>query len=302
MNKDKLDFLTLDDITQKEVSDILESAQNYKDKDAGGKDLESQTLGMIFQKPSTRTRVSFETGMTQLGGHAVYLNEEDIHLGRGEPLKDTARAVSSYVDILMARTYRHGDIETLAEYSETPVVNGLSDKAHPCQALADLLTIKEKFGGFEDVKAAWIGDCNNVAHSFALGCSLTGLKFSVAAPENQGFNKQFLEKLRENGLEPEIAEKPEEAVKDSDVVYTDVWNSMGDQKTSEELEKFEDYQVNQKLLEKSPGAFVMHCLPAKRGEEITEEVLEGSKSVVWQQAENRLHVQKALLNWLLEDN
>ncbi|ARS89727.1 ornithine carbamoyltransferase [Natrarchaeobaculum aegyptiacum] len=297
-------FLEIDDVSTDELHEILDRADEYKRAQHAGEpheDLEGQTLGMIFQKPSTRTRVSFETGMTQLGGHAVFLGEDDIQLGRGEPLKDTARTLSRYVDAVMARVFKHENIEVLADYSSVPVVNGLTDDAHPCQTLADLQTIRELEGGFEDVQAAWIGDGNNVAQSFAIGCARTDVDLTIATPEGYEVDDDVIERARDLGGDPTTTTDPLEAAADADVIYTDVWISMGQEDERDvRMQAFDGFQVNEELLECAPDASVMHCLPAHRGEEITDAVVESDQSVVFEQAENRLHAQKALLSWLLE--
>jgi ornithine carbamoyltransferase len=256
---------------------------------------------MIFEKPSTRTRVSFETGMTQLGGHAVFLGPDDVHLGHGEPIKDTARALSRYVDAIMVRLFDHGDAEELAAYADVPVINGLTDDAHPCQTLADLLTIREQFG-FDGTRVAWVGDGNNVGQSFVLGCALVGLDLVVATPAGYGMSDAVLARAADLGSAPEIADTPEEAVDGADVVYTDVFVSMGQEGEREEkLAAFAGYRVDDDLLSHAPqGVKVMHCLPAHRGEEITDAVIESDRAIVWDQAENRLHAQKALLVELLD--
>ncbi|OLZ42235.1 ornithine carbamoyltransferase [Natrinema saccharevitans] len=297
-------FLDVDDLSEAELLAVLDRADEYKravDDGDDHADLSGQTLGMLFQKASTRTRVSFETGMTQLGGHAIFLGEDDIQLGRGEPLKDTSRALSRYVDAVMARVFKHENVEVLAEYSSVPIVNGLTDDAHPCQTLADLLTIREHEDGFEGVSAAWIGDGNNVAQSFALGAALTDMDLTIATPEGYEVDDGVLERARELGGEPTVTTDPVEAATDADVIYTDVWISMGQEDERDvRMNDFEGFQVNADLLENAPDASVMHCLPAHRGEEITDDVIEGGRSVVFDQAENRLHAQKALLSWLLE--
>ena len=297
-------FLEIDDVSTDELHAILDRADAYKRAQETGDDhadLDGQTLGMIFQKPSTRTRVSFETGMTQLGGHAVFLGEDDIQLGRGEPLKDTSRTLSRYVDAVMARVFKHENIEVLADYASVPVVNGLTDDAHPCQTLADLQTIREQEGGFDGVSAAWIGDGNNVAQSFMVGCALTDIDLTVATPEGYGIDGEVVDRARGLGGDPTITHDPVEAAADADVIYTDVWISMGQEDERDvRMQAFEGFQVNDDLLAHAPDASVMHCLPAHRGEEITDDVIESDRSVVFDQAENRLHAQKALLSWLLE--
>ncbi len=297
-------FLDVDDLTEAELLTVLDRATAYKRAVEAGNDhadLEDQTLGMLFQKASTRTRVSFETGMTQLGGHAIFLGEDDIQLGRGEPLKDTSRALSRYVDAVMARVFKHENVEVLAEYADVPVVNGLTDDAHPCQTLADLQTIREQEDGFDGVSATWIGDGNNVAQSFALGCALTDIDLTVATPEGYELDEEVLERARELGGDPTTTTDPIEAVSDADIIYTDVWISMGQEDERDvRMNDFEGFQVGADLLEHAPEASIMHCLPAHRGEEITDEAIESDQSIVFDQAENRLHAQKAVLSWLLE--
>jgi ornithine carbamoyltransferase len=292
-------LLDIDDLSVDDVHTVLDRAAALK---AGTDEthLPRKTLGMIFEKPSTRTRVSFETGMTQLGGHAVFLGPEDIHLGHGEPIKDTSRALSRYVDGIMARLFDHADAEELAAYADVPVINGLTDDAHPCQTLADLLTIREAFG-FDDVRVAWVGDGNNVGQSFVLGCALVGIDLVVATPEGYGMSESVLDRAAELGSAPVVADTPEAAVADADVVYTDVFVSMGQEDEREEkLAAFDGYQVNDDLLTHATAETkVMHCLPAHRGEEITDDVVESDRAMVWDQAENRLHAQKGLLVELL---
>ncbi|ADJ13586.1 ornithine carbamoyltransferase [Halalkalicoccus jeotgali] len=297
-------FIDIDDLSAEELEEVLDRAVAYKEKQHEGvshPDLERQTLGMLFQKPSTRTRVSFETGMTQLGGHAVFLGERDIQLGHGEPLKDTARALSGYVDAIMARVFEHANIEELARYATVPVINGLTDDAHPCQTLADLLTIREAVGELEGTSVAWVGDANNVARSFALGCAIAGVDLTVATPPEYALDADHVERADSFGAVPTVTDDPAEAVAGADVVYTDVWISMGQEDQRDyRLAAFEGFQVNEDLLADT-DARVMHCLPAHRGEEITDEVVEGERSLVFEQAENRLHAQKGLLSWLLEE-
>jgi ornithine carbamoyltransferase len=290
-------FLDIDDLSVAELDGVLDRAVAMKaDPGEWADALEGRTLAMVFEKPSTRTRVSFETGMTQLGGHALFLGPEDIHLGHGEPIKDTARAVSRYVDCVMARLFDHGDVTELAAYATVPVVNGLTDDAHPCQTLADLLTLREHA---PDASVAWVGDGNNVARSFVVGAAMAGLELTVATPEGYGVDDGVRE--RAAGYEGSVSytTDPEAAADGADVVYTDVWVSMGQEDEREEkLAAFEGFQVDEALL--GPGTRVMHCLPAHRGEEITDAVLESDRALVWDQAENRMHAQKALLTHLLE--
>jgi ornithine carbamoyltransferase len=287
-------FLDVDDVTPAELTEILDLAVDIKTGRTDAR-LDEQTLAMIFEKPSTRTRISFETGMTQLGGHAIFLGPDDIQLARGEPIKDTARAVSRYVDVIMARLFDHADAAELAEYATVPVVNGLTDDAHPCQTLADLLTIREQFDGY-DASVAWVGDGNNVAQSFVLGAAMVGLDLTVATPEQYGIDDDVLDRAAELGTAPTITHDPWKAVSDAGVVYTDVWVSMGQEdERAEKLQAFEGFQVDADLLDDSR---LMHCLPAHRGEEVTDDVIESDNAIVWDQAENRLHAQKGLLVWL----
>jgi len=295
-----VDILDVDDLTTGELDDVLKLADTIKTASTEGTTpplLEQKTLAMLFEKPSTRTRISFETGMTQFGGHAIFLGPEDIHLGHGEPIKDTARAIGRYADFLMARVFDHSDAETLAEYADVPVINGLTDDAHPCQTLADLLTIREEFGHL-DVDVAWVGDGNNVCQSFVLGSAMTDVDLTVATPKGYGVSDDVLERAAAVGDAPETTHDPQAAVEDADVVYTDVWVSMGQEDEREaKLADFDGFQVTADLL---GDRTLMHCLPAHRGEEVTDEVLESDNAVVWEQAENRLHAQKGLLLWLSE--
>lgn len=293
-------LLDIDDLSGEELAEVLTRATDLKERQKRGKHhslLAGQSLGMIFEKPSTRTRVSFETGMTQLGGHALFLGPDDIQLGHGEPVKDTARALSRYVDILMARMFDHGDVAELAEYATVPVVNGLTDAAHPCQTLADLLTIREEFGNF-DASVAWVGDGNNVCQSFIKGAAMVGLDLTVATPAAFGPGDAVLDRAAELGATPEVTDDPGAAVADADLVYTDVWVSMGQEaQRDERIATFREggFQVDRELL--GDRSF-MHCLPATRGEEVTDTVMESAQSLVWRQAENRLHAQKGLLTYL----
>nr|WP_135830014.1 ornithine carbamoyltransferase [Halorussus halobius] len=296
-------LLDVDDLSDDDLAAVLSTAADMKVARKRGESyvsLPDRSLAMLFEKPSTRTRVSFEVGMTQLGGHAVFLGPDATHLDHGEPVADTARVLSRYVDAVMARVFDHGALEAMADHATVPVVNGLSDDAHPCQTLADLLTIYEAFDGFEDVSVAWVGDGNNVAQSFAVGSAMAGLDLTMATPEGYGPDDEVLARAADRGDAPEVVHDPEAAVEGADVVYTDVWVSMGEETEREEkLGDFEGFQVNGDLLAAAPDAAVMHCLPAHRGEEITGDVLESDSAIVWEQAENRLHAQKALLAYLL---
>ncbi len=301
-------FLTLQDYSPDEIEAVLELAAELKRKQQRGEPhqlLGGKTLGMIFQKPSTRTRVSFEVGIWQLGGHALFLSSQELQMGRGEPVSDTAAVLSRYVDGIMIRTFAHSQVEELAAHATVPVINALTDYLHPCQALADLMTIWEKMGRLRGVKVGYVGDGNNVAHSLLLGCSRMGMDIRVGAPAGYWPRDEVVEKARNNsrrwGGSVLVTEDPVLAVKDADAVYTDVWASMGqDEEKAARRAVFHPYQVNEKLLESAAsGAFVMHCLPAYRGEEITADLLESVRSVVLDQAENRLHAQKGLLALLM---
>jgi ornithine carbamoyltransferase len=292
-------LLDIDDLDHDELLAVLDRAAELKaahHADQPYRHLSDRTLAMLFQKPSTRTRISFETGMTRLGGHAIMLSPEHMQLGRGEPIKDTARALSAYVDAVMIRMSSHTDIVEFADHASVPTINGLSDDAHPCQTLADLLTIRETFDGF-DVTVAWVGDGNNVARSFAVGAAMAGIDLRIATPAGYGVGEAVLERARNAGGDPTIVDDPATAIDGADVVYTDVWVSMGDEpEKAERLAAFGDYQLNADLLDGS-DAKVMHCLPAHRDQEITDAVIESDRAIVWEQAENRMHAQNG---WLVE--
>ena len=298
----KFDLLTLDELESKEINNIIDLAINLKKQQKKGKEkplLQNKTLAMIFEKPSTRTRVSFETGMFQLGGHALTLSPNDLQLSRGESIADTAKTLSRYVNVIMARVYDHKLLENLARNSSIPVINGLSDSYHPCQILADFMTIKEHKKNLKKIKIAWIGDGNNVCNSLILGCAKLKIQLSVAIPD--GYEPEFdIVKIGKDAEVLEISDNPEAAVKDADVVMTDTFVSIHNT-NSDRVKKFlPKFQVNQSLMNKAKkDAIFMHCLPAKRDQEVTSDVIDGSQSVVWDEAENRLHVQKALLVHLL---
>jgi ornithine carbamoyltransferase len=301
-------FLSLEDYTTEQIHYLLELAHYIKDRRKKGQlfePLKGKILGMIFEKSSTRTRVSFEAGMIQLGGQAIFLNSKDLQLGRGETIADTSRVLSGYLDGIMIRTFSHEDVEELAKYASVPIINGLTDLHHPCQVLADLQTIEEVKGSLKGNKLVYIGDGNNMAHSLMIGAAKTGMDMVVAAPEKylpeDKVTKKAQELAEETGAQISVMTDPKEAVKDADFIYTDVWASMGQEEEQEERKQiFEAYQVNDELLShaKSDVTF-LHCLPAHREEEVTESVLEGKHSVVFQQAENRLHAQKALMTALM---
>jgi len=301
-------FLSIADLTPETLWHILELGRDLKEEwKAGGNRplLKGKTLGMLFQKPSLRTRVSFEMGMIHLGGGAIYLSPQEVQLGQRESVPDVARVLSRYVDAIMARVFAHAHVEQLAAHSRVPVINGLSDYSHPCQALADLLTIWEIKGRLEGIRLAYVGDGNNVARSLAFAAALTGIHMVAASPEGYALDEGTVARSRAlaeaGGGSLRLTTDPVEAVRDADVIYTDVWASMGQEAEAERRRQvFRPYQVNAALVAQAPpDVIVMHCLPAHRGEEITDEVIDGPRSVVFHQAENRLHAQKGLLVWLL---
>jgi len=301
----KKDFISILDISKAELEGILTEAEKLKRQKKAGVPhalLAGKTLAMIFEKASTRTHISFEVGMNELGGHALFLNARDMQIWRGEEIRDTARAASRYVSAIMIRAYKHSTIEEFAKYATIPVINGLSDLEHPCQLLADIMTMKEHFGSISDLKVAWVGDGNNVCNSLILSTVLTEYDVTVATPEGYEPDDAIVKKARSLGGHVTLVRKPEDAVKDADVIVTDTWISMGDDKERDvRLEVFKQYTVDASLLcHASPDARVLHCLPAHRGQEIADEVMEGGQSLVWDEAENRLHAQKALLVWLLK--
>lgn len=272
---------------------------------SGGRDtpLAGKTMAMVFEKPSSRTRISFQVGMAQLGGTAIYLRPEDIGgLGKREPISDLTRVLNGYVDVIVARTFQHESVLELAQYATVPVINALTDRAHPCQAMADLLTIREHFGKLENVKLAYIGDGNNVARSLAFAGKKLGLNFVIASPKGYELNGDIMEKLQDLGPGTvTCVQDPQEAVRQADVIYTDTWTSMGQEEEKEKrIHQFQGYQVNMDLVQATGrDTKVMHCLPAYRGLEITDDVIESPKSIVFDQAENRLHFQRALLKFLV---
>lgn len=304
----KRDFLTICDLSAKEIESLLTRAGELKSlqkKRIEHPSLKGRTLGLLFEKQSTRTRVSFEVAIYQLGGHSIYLSPNQIQMVRGEVIKDTAQVFSRYLDAIVIRTYNHKTIEEWGKYSSIPVINGLTDMHHPCQVISDLLTILEKKGMIHGITMAYVGDGNNVAHSLIEGSALMGMELRVASPEGYEPDKDITEKARllarESGAVIDIMHEPVRAVKDADVVYTDVWTSMGQEEEEVNRKKaFWQYQVNRKLMkEAGDNAIIMHCLPAHRDEEITEDMMESPQSVILDQAENRLHMQKALLEMLM---
>jgi len=295
----KKDFITIRDLSGTEIKEIFELAAKLKQKrKSNDKALLNKTLGMIFEKPSNRTRVSFEVGIVELGGYAIYLGSDEIKLGKREATKDAARVLSRYLDGIVARTFSHKRLLELAQYTSVPVINGLTDLLHPCQALSDLFTIKEK-KGLKNITLAFIGDGNNVLNSLLYGSSKVGIKIKIACPKGYEPDKGI---AKEVGGIMESCDSAAEASEGADIIYTDVWTSMGQEKEQEKrIAVFKDYQVNSEILKLAKkDAVVMHCLPAHRGEEITDEVLDGEQSIVIDQAENRLHVQKAILLKLLK--
>ena len=293
-------FTRVADWSRDELLSVLDFADDLKQRQDRREEhhlLPGRTLAMIFQKPSTRTRVSFEVGMTQLGGHALYLAAGDLQLGRGETLKDTATVLSRYVDGIMIRTFAQDDVEELARHASIPVINGLTDISHPCQALADVMTIRERLGRIEGVRVAYLGDGNNVCASLMVACSKLGAPFVAATPEGYELRPEAVELAREAGGEVELTNDPREAARGADVLYTDVWTSMGQEEERERrLRDLAGFGIDETLVDlASDEAIVLHCLPAHYGEEITEDVLYGPQSAVWDEAENRLHAQKALL-------
>jgi len=302
----KKDFLSILDVSRTELEQILAEAKKLKSLKKKGKIhdlLRGKNLAMIFEKSSTRTHISFEVGMNELGGHALFLNARDMQIWRGEEIRDTARAASRYVSGIMIRAYKHSTIEEFARHATIPVINGLSDLEHPCQLLADIMTIQEHFGSTRDLNVAWVGDGNNVCNSLILSTVLTGMNVAVATPTGYEPAEAIVKKARSLGGKVTLVRKPEKAVAGADVIVTDTWISMGDEEEREERTRaFRKFTVDTTLLRHaSPDARVLHCLPAHRGEEITDDVMEGGQSLVWDEAENRLHAQKALLVRLLKN-
>ena len=297
----KRDFLAVTDFTRDEILRLFDLAQRMKSGAYRERPLAGKTLAMIFAKSSTRTRVSFEVGTYQLGGQALFLSSRDIQVGRGEPIPDTARVLSRYVSGIMIRTFDHGEVEELARYATIPVINGLTDLSHPCQVLADLFTVREALGGSDGKRVAWIGDGNNMANSWIEAAQVLGFELRLACPEGYEPSRKIFERAKAGGACLMVTDVPEEAVEGAHVVNTDVWASMG-QETEAEARRnaFKGYTVDAALMKLAdPNAVFLHCLPAHRGEEVTTDVIEGPQSRVWDEAENRLHVQKALLATLM---
>lgn len=303
----KRDLLSLRDLSAAEILQLIARARALKQERQSGKfhaALSGKILGLIFMKPSTRTRVSFETAMVRLGGQCLFMTANDLQLSRQEPLADTARVLSRYVDALVIRTFAHADVEELARFATIPIINGLTDRFHPCQVLADLLTIEEKRGSLDNLCVAWIGDGNNVAHSWINAAARLGFTLYLACPRDYLPERECLDwAKREERGSVHVVHDPKAAVASADVLYTDVWASMGQEAEAEARKKvFQPFQINEELLAAAPShAMVLHCLPAHRGEEITEGVLEGPQSAVFDQAENRMWLQMALLEWLMDE-
>tara|TARA_B100000212_G_scaffold269361_1_gene208717 strand:- start:782 stop:1708 length:927 start_codon:yes stop_codon:yes gene_type:complete len=299
----KKDFISIQDVSKEEIIHILKIAENLKNKSLELK-FKEKVLGLIFDKSSTRTRVSFQVAMTRIGGSTIDLNPKTSQIGRGEPIKDTARVLSRYCDVLAIRTFKHSDLEEYAKWSEKPIINALTDLEHPCQALADFLTIKEEFGEFKDLVLTFIGDGNNVANSLILCGSLLGVEVRIACPKgfepDNSIVKKALE-IYENKNLLKISNDPQTSALGANILYTDVWSSMGEENQKEEKDKvFEGFTIDTDLVSKSDkNSIIMHCLPAYRSKEITDEVIEGKKSRIFEQAENRMHAQQALLACLL---
>ncbi len=298
----KRDFLKFRDLSKEETLSLIDRAiQLKKGVDKNACPLIGKSIGMLFEKPSTRTRISFEVGIYQLGGQPIYMTPSEIQLSRGETIEDTARVLSRYLNAVVIRTFSQEKLERFAQYASVPVINALTDSYHPCQVLADLMTIKERFQDLEGVKLAYIGDGNNVANSLVEAAIVVGFSLFIACPEGYEPSPEVLDEAHETGANVVILREPKEAVAGADVIYTDVWISMGQEQEKEErLKRFRPFQINKDLLKCARAdTIVMHCLPAHRGQEITDDVIDGPQSVVFDQAENRLHAQKALLEWLL---
>jgi ornithine carbamoyltransferase len=297
----KRDFLAVTDLSREEIRRLFDLAHRMKTGAYRETPLAGKTLAMIFAKSSTRTRVSFEVGTHQLGGQALFLSSRDIQLGRGEPIADTARVLSRYVNGIMIRTFDHAEVLELARHATVPVINGLTDLSHPCQVLADLFTVREAFGTWEGKQVAWVGDGNNMANSWIEAAQVLGFELRLACPEGYEPNRQIFDRAKAAGGCVDVTEVPEEAVEGAHAVNTDVWASMGQEAEAEARRNaFKGYTVDADLMKLAdPRAIFLHCLPAHRGEEVTTEVIEGPQSRVWDEAENRLHVQKALLATLM---
>jgi ornithine carbamoyltransferase len=305
----KRDLISLKDYTSDELSQILKQTHDLKKSRVSFSDLlKGRTMGLIFQKPSNRTRVSFEVGIRQLGGDCIYLGPDEINLGKRESTRDVAKTLSRYLDGIVARTFSHDDTIELAKEASVPVINGLSDLFHPCQALADVFSIEEHLGSCKDKRLAYIGDGNNVCHSLLLAAAKVGMSMVVATPKNYEPQASILENAaeigRKTGAQIQHTYNPVEAVQGSQIIYADVWTSMGQEaESAQRLKHFKDYQINKSLVKKADPQFLfMHCLPAHRGEEVTADIIDGTHSIVFDQAENRMHVQKAILVFIYQNS
>ena len=299
-----MNLISISDLSRVEILRLLDSADAFRARRGGhGAPLQGKSLAMIFEKPSTRPRVSLEVAASELGAHPLYLSAGELQLGRGETIADTARVLSRYVAGITARVYSHNTVEQLAAHASVPVINALSDWEHPLQILADLQTIRQRFSRLEGLKLAWIGDGNNVCHSLILAAAILGLEIAVASPPGYKPKPEVLEQARQLGGEPAVVVEPAEAARDADVLVTDTWVSMGDEgEEAERLRVFGRYQINSHLMSlASPDSIALHCLPAHRGQEITDEVMDGPQSAVFDEAENRLHTSKAVMAWLMGD-
>ena len=304
----KNDLISIEDIGTEAILEILDLASKIKgDRAKYADSLKGKCIGLIFQKPSNRTRVSFEIGMVQLGGYAIYLGPNEIEMGKREAIKDVAAVLSRYLDGIVARTYKHEDVKELAKYSSVPVINGLSDHAHPCQALSDIFTVREKLGTFKGITLSYVGDGNNVLNSLVCAATKVGLNMKVATPKGYEPMKELVKIAKsfadKSGSRIEFSNDPKLAAKDADVLYTDVWVSMGQESQAAKRKRdFKNFQISDSLMKLArKGCLVMHCLPAHRGEEITDSVIDSKNSIVYDQAENRMHVEKAILLKLLSD-
>ena len=298
----KKDLISISDLSKEDILRLLESAEAFRARRGRhGKPLQGKSLAMIFEKPSTRTRVSLEVAAAELGAHPIYLSAGELQLGRGETIADTARVLSRYVQGITARVYSHNTVVQLAQHSSVPVVNALSDWEHPLQILADLQTMRQRFGKLEGLRLAWIGDGNNVCNSLILAAAILGMEITVASPPGYQPKAQILEQAKRLEGRPVVVEEPADAARGANVLVTDTWVSMGDEgEEAERLRVFSNYQVNAALMGlAAPGAVALHCLPAHRGQEITDEVMDGPQSAVFDEAENRMHTSKAVMAWLM---
>ncbi|MFA5060204.1 MAG: ornithine carbamoyltransferase [Candidatus Omnitrophota bacterium] len=302
----KRDLIAVQDLSTEELKQIFSLSKDVKqNKEKFSGFLKGKTIAMVFQKPSNRTRVSFEVGVWQLGGNCVYLGPEEINLGKRESTSDVAKTLSRYVGGIVARTFSHQDVIDLAKFASVPVINGLSDLAHPCQALADIFSIEEKFGDVKGLTLAYVGDGNNVCNSLIFGCALMGMNISIASPKGYEPNAAYVKSAKrfsdKNGSAIEVSNDPQKTVKDADVIYADTWVSMGQEAESKKrLKDFDGFQIDAKLAGKAKKNYIfMHCLPAHRGQEVTDDIIDGKHSIIFDQAENRMHVQKAVLMFLL---